>query len=549
MQHVGFIRGRTSTCFLRRTRPSKHLTRFSSSTSTSITSSSIQTSLLSNKIRILTSSGPSSRNGGLNLHALALFVRAGPRFEDDSTEGVSYLVERSINHAISLLPPLGSTPSTPLRTLLLPNLEYQTIHVLHTPDQLASSLQQISSLLQTPLQLSKVVAEAEDQDDPTNLAGEYLMDDLLHAVAYGGKGLGRRSVPTPERVQELSEDEQLVERWKSEWWLSGKAAERMILVGVGGGRLEHEHLATEAEKALGWMGKPVESRVDETRKERNKGLLSRLVASLGLSSSKGEQSYEELASAQTEYVGGKVCLDEGGEADWLEGGTQVVLAFEGLREGDGDVMTLEVIATLLGGRKSYQPGGPGTGMQSRLFLNILSKDSSVLSAKAFNFSYSDSGLFGISLLVAGPPSLLASTFSRVVDQLRLLTLPPPPSQGRRSTREVVAGRRISLEEVERAKNRTLVSWLMERENGVGVGCLDDLAFSRPSPTDIASTIASVTPLDIQRVARRVLQGGKGEPTVVAMGPGAEAGLEDAMGLLERAGLGRKTDDREEGAGR
>lgn len=167
---------------------------------------------------------------------------------------------------------------------------------------------------------------------------------------------------------------------------------------------------------------------------------------------------------------------------------------------------------------------------------------------------------------------------------------------------------MSLEEVERAKNRTLVSWLMERENGVGVGCLvsrsarssfflfrfrsistqsaksvslfrsspfvvssrfapqlcrtdaspspslfppsqDDLAFSRPSPTDIASTIASVTPLDIQRVARRVLQGGKGEPTVVAMGPGAEAGLEDAMGLLERAGLGRKTEDEEKGAGR
>ena len=28
-----------------------------------------------------------------------------------------------------------------------------------------------------------------------------------------------------------------------------------------------------------------------------------------------------------------------------------------------------------------------------------------------------------------------------------------------------------MEEVERAKNRTVMGWLMERENGVGVGCL------------------------------------------------------------------------------
>ena len=275
------------------------------------------------------------------------------------------------------------------------------------------------------------------------------MDDLLHAVAYGGQGLGRRSVPTPERVEELlkKEGRQRVEEWKNEWWLSEKAAERMVLVAVGGG-LDHHQLEEEAEKSLGWVGKPVDEKRPRTRREKKEGLLGRLVASLGLSKRNLEPSYEEMVGRQTAYAGGKVCLDEGGEKEWLEGGTQVVLGFEGLREGEEDEvrsflslarptrhfmfrsdgqpcfqMVLEVVATLLGGRKSYQPGsfflfssllslsssathfsnpafiplsrsstgGPGTGMRSRLFLNILAKDPSVLSAKAFNLSYSDSG--------------------------------------------------------------------------------------------------------------------------------------------------------------
>ena len=304
------------------------------------------------------------------------------------------------------------------------------------------------------------------------------MDDLLHAVAYGGTGLGMRSVPTPERVEELQKEEgrERVEEWKNEWWLSEKAAERMVLVAVGG-ELDHQHFNEEAEKALGWVGKSADGKKEGiNRRESNKGLLSRLVASLGLSKKDSKPSYEEVLGRPSEYVGGKVCLDEGGDQEWLEGGTQVVLGFEGLREGDEDEVSLARFSrffflfladhlTILWspdgsrshryatGRSEKLPawfvalfppsvrdtrwtrfsdeifrfafaGGPGTGMRSRLFLNILAKDPSVLSAQAFNLSYSDSGSslsslsslpcpftsFSRSKLTPNPPSIFLLAF-------------------------------------------------------------------------------------------------------------------------------------------
>lgn len=162
------------------------------------------------------------------------------------------------------------------------------------------------------------------------------MDDLLHAVAYGGRGLGRRSVPAPERVEELLEQgEEQVEKWRSDWWV----AERMVLVGVGA-ELEHGEFVKQAEKVLAWVRKK-EVVMEEKTKGPSEGFFGSLVASLLPSPSPllAASSYEELSSTPSSYVGGKICLDEGGDAEWLEGGTQVMLAFEGLSEGDEDLVS------------------------------------------------------------------------------------------------------------------------------------------------------------------------------------------------------------------
>jgi len=63
-----------------------------------------------------------------------------------------------------------------------------------------------------------------------------------------------------------------------------------------------------------------------------------------------------------------------------------------------DFVTSCVINTLMGGGGSFSAGGPGKGMYSRLYLNVLNRYHFMFSATAYNQSYMDSG--GKRVLVA-----------------------------------------------------------------------------------------------------------------------------------------------------
>lgn len=56
-----------------------------------------------------------------------------------------------------------------------------------------------------------------------------------------------------------------------------------------------------------------------------------------------------------------------------------------------DFVTSCVINTLMGGGGSFSAGGPGKGMYSRLYLNVLNRYHFMFSATAYNQSYLDTG--------------------------------------------------------------------------------------------------------------------------------------------------------------
>ena len=76
--------------------------------------------------------------------------------------------------------------------------------------------------------------------------------------------------------------------------------------------------------------------------------------------------------------------------------TYIHLAFEALPISSEDIYALATLQTLLGGGGSFSAGGPGKGMYSRLYTNVLNQYGWVESCVSFNHSYTDSGLFGIS---------------------------------------------------------------------------------------------------------------------------------------------------------
>ncbi|KAH9613689.1 hypothetical protein KSS87_013833 [Heliosperma pusillum] len=106
------------------------------------------------------------------------------------------------------------------------------------------------------------------------------------------------------------------------------------------------------------------------------------------------QLHEEPASV---YVGGDYRCQSG------SGETHFALAFElpGGWMKDKESMTLTVLQVLLGGGGSFSAGGPGKGMYSRLYLNVLNQNPNIQAFSAFSTIYNTTGLFGIQATTVG----------------------------------------------------------------------------------------------------------------------------------------------------
>jgi len=75
---------------------------------------------------------------------------------------------------------------------------------------------------------------------------------------------------------------------------------------------------------------------------------------------------------------------------------QLALAFPTASWRDSDLAAMCVLQTMMGGGGVFAPGGPGLGLRSRLYENILSKKEWVFSATCFNSIFSESSLFALS---------------------------------------------------------------------------------------------------------------------------------------------------------
>ena len=190
--------------------------------------------------------------------------------------------------------------------------------------------------------------------------------------------------------------------------------------------------------------------------------------------------------------------------------THIHLAFEGLPISSEDIYALATLQTLLGGGGSFSAGGPGKGMYSRLYTNVLNQHGWVESCVAFNHSYADSGLFGIA--ASCYPGRTAKMLDVMCRELRALTLDTGFSA-------------LGPVEVARAKNQLRSSLLMNLESRMVE--LEDLGrqvqvHGRKIPVqEMTRKINDLTVDDLRRVASMVLGGlvenpgrGSGAPTVV-----------------------------------
>ncbi|KAF2705948.1 hypothetical protein K504DRAFT_87037 [Pleomassaria siparia CBS 279.74] len=221
--------------------------------------------------------------------------------------------------------------------------------------------------------------------------------------------------------------------------------------------------------------------------------------------------------------------------------SHIHLAFEALPISSPDIYALATLQTLLGGGGSFSAGGPGKGMYSRFYTNVLNQYGWIESCFAFNHSYTDSGLFGIAASCA--PAQVAQMLEVMCRELDALG-------------QETGFSALKAGEVQRAKNQLRSSLLMNLESRMVE--LEDLGRQvqvhgrKVGVKEMCRKIEDVTVQDLRRVARMVfggevrnVGGGSGAPTVVLQ-EGEQEGLrrkdftwDDIQGRIARWKLGRR----------
>ena len=429
--------------------------------------------------------------------------------------------------------------------------------------------QVLSILADTILHPKMEEAELENQKEAARYEiseisrkPEMNLPELIHTVAYQHNTLGNPLLCPVESLDEMTS--QNLKEFVKTWY----TPERIVVAGAG---MSHETMVKEAERLFGSLRSRSSVDASATSEVVTSGLSSSgsssrssssssrslfSAASSGASpsssnstaaSSYGSADFSttalhsashagvtptEIAHAKAHYTGGEAYIDQA-DSEF----THVYVAFEGVGIHDDDIYALATLQVLLGGGGSFSAGGPGKGMYSRLYSNVLNQYHAVDHCSAFHHCYNDSGLFGIAASVH--PSFNSSIGHVIARELNLCTGP-----------NRYGG--VTYHELARARNQLKSSLVMALESRLVE--VEDLGRQvlvhgkKVSVEEMCEKIDQVDLNTLHRVASRIFQGdnavvrndlnfglGSGQATVVCQGK--LEGLQDLRLLLYHQGLG------------
>ncbi|CCH46396.1 Mitochondrial-processing peptidase subunit alpha [Wickerhamomyces ciferrii] len=437
-----------------------------------------------------------SRNALRKYSTSSLYVDAGSRFENDDMKGISHMVDR-----LAFKSTMNTSGPKMLETLELLGGNYVCASsresLMYQASVFNKDVEQMFQLMSETVKIPKITEQelaeqrltAEYEIDEIWMKPELILPEVFHSVAYNDVTLGSPLLCPRERLPAITRNS--IMRYRNKLF----NPESIVAAFVG---VPHETAVEYAEKYLGDM----------------------------------QQKQRKAVPKVAHYTGGTAFLPPQPPMGNMPDLVHVHIGYEGLSFDDPDIYALATLQTLLGGGGSFSAGGPGKGMYSRLYTQVLNQFYFIESCIAFNHSYTDSGLFGISAscIPQAAPYLveiigrqLAQTFST--------------GQGQLNDREV-----------SRAKNQLRSSLLMNLESKMveleDLGRQVQVRGHKVPVQEMVKKIESLTTADIRRVAERVLTGkannpgkGTGAPTIVIQGEPEQ--FNNIEATLEGLGLGSK----------
>lgn len=378
--------------------------------------------------------------------SLGLFIDTGSRY--DSVSGTAHMLQHmafktSANYshlrAVRTAELMGAQMSA------IAGRESMAYNVDTLKEAVPAALELIADSVLNPkflpweVEAQMAVVKAELDDAAKN--PQSLLQELSHAAAYGNRSPLGKSLTSPPRSLGLITPEVL-----SAFVAEQYCPSRMTIAAAG---YDHAALVSLAQASFGHLapGKP--------------------------------QTAEPVA-----YIGGEV-RESAHSEDEL---THVALSFKGAGWKHADLVPLCVLNTMMGGGASFSAGGPGKGMYTRLYTNILNQYPHVTAASVFNSFYNDTGIFGF--YGATLPESMGQLVAVMCKEMKKM------------------GEGISAEELARAKNQLTSSLLMNLESRPIL--LEDIGRqmltygAHTPPMELVGRIEKVTSADLASLAKKVL---------------------------------------------
>ncbi|RUP29538.1 Metalloenzyme, LuxS/M16 peptidase-like protein [Jimgerdemannia flammicorona] len=536
--------------------PAKDLPPVSHATqSSSASSDPCQVTILPNGIRVTTENTPG------HFSAVGVYVDAGSRYETEETRGVSHILDRlafksTTNRTTEqMTTDLESLGGNIVCSSSRESIMYQSaVFRQDLPRMISLFADVVRNPLIDPAEVDEQRQTALYEIEEIWSKPEMILPEILHTAAYQNNTLGNPLLCPPEKLEVMAPE--AIRSFRDTWY----RPERMVIAAAGA---SHEELVSLAEEHFGDIPRsevPLDS--VETHKEMQRHQLDAVSSPSSPSSIVSRHPFyntsiaqkpslikklttatasllkppppplappspRDLATLPAYYTGGRAFIEN---PDLPH--THMQIAFEGLPIHNPDLYALATLQILLGGGGSFSAGGPGKGMYSRLFTNVLNQYHWVESCVAFNHCYTDSGLFGISASCRSEYNNLL--LEVVCHELDLVT------------RSDMGPKGVTEPELRRAKNQLKSSLLMNLESRMVQ--LEDLGRQvqvAGKKTPVAEMLAKIEEVDLEtlrRVAGMVVRGavksssgGSGEVTVVAQGD--LRGLKDATKVAAKYGLG------------
>ncbi len=392
-------------------------------------------------MRIITENSPSP------IVSMHVNVNTGSRYESDAVSGITSFLQRmlmksTVNRStLRLVQETGKLGMNVSAAATRDSFSFTGEATVENVDQALGTIADLMSYpafdrLEMQEELEGLMVDHENRKSLLDVQ----MNENIHAAAYGAGGLGSSLYGNKNSFHNFTLDN------VTAWYNAFFTPDRVVVSAVG-----VEHTAFVA-------------LVEELFQNENTNV-------------------DFIKMSPSKFVGGEVRVHDADHS----GLTHFAVGFEAPSWKSKDVYTSSVLQTLLGGGGAFSAGGPGKGLYSRVYTNILCKNQGIESANSFNSIFEDSGVFG--MYVTADPAEMPNVIDAVAAETAKLT-------------------KITEEELVRAKNQLKSTILMNLE--IRANRAEDMArhialYGTYNPATVISSIEAVTAADVERVATEMLK--------------------------------------------